>query len=318
MFHLKAIEEVREFTLTAVVDRDRGRLEETLKACGARRGYSDYMGLLSDPEVDVVVVNTPPSCHEEMVIGALRAGKHVLCEKPLATSLDGAQKIKEAQEETRLVVLPVHNYIFTPCWENALALCRGGGVGRIERVVMRLENNLRLYRPRTWFRFEKECGIVEDLLPHLLSLSHGVAGMAREIESVEGWREIYDVLDNMRLILRTDRQAQLECFMSWTKLVPQFKIEIIGSEGTIKADLFRSPYSLILESGKMKKKICIRRGLGQYLDLLRAKHPSFVGQYRHLYKVIMREEEPRITLNDEIEMIKIMKNVENISKENKL
>jgi predicted dehydrogenase len=319
MFHLKALENVREFTITALVDTDMERLEEALKVCGAGRAYSDYLRLLSDPEVDVVVVNTPPRCHEEMVIRALEAGKHVLCEKPLATSYDGALKIKGVQEENHRVVLTVHNYVFTPCWEKALGLCRCGEIGRIERLVMRLENNLRLYRAKTRFRFEEEYAIVEDLLPHLLSISHGAAGMADEVESVEGWRETYDVLDNMKLILRTDRGVELDCFMSWTKLIPRFKIDVIGSEGIIKAELFGSPYSLIVESeGVKKKKVSLKWGFNKYIDLLRLNHPSFIGQYRHLYKVIMAEEKPRITINDEIEMIKIMNEVEEISKENKL
>ncbi len=318
MFHLKAIEEVREFTLMALADSHRERLREALRACGVERGYIDYLDLLKDPDVDVVAINTPPGCHEEMVIQALRAGKHVLCEKPLALDLDGAMKIKGVQEETRLVVLPVHNYNFTPCWEAAQGLCRGGELGRIERVLMRLENNLRLYRAKTRFRFERDYDIIEDILPHLLSLPLGVAGMAEEVEYVEGWRERYEVVDNMRLALRTDRDVKLDCFMSWTKLIPQFKVEIIGSNGTIKADLFRSPYSFIMEHGNIKKKIIIRRGIGQYLELLRARHPSFVGQYRHLYKVIMGEEDPRITLEEEIEMIKVMNKIEDISKKNNI
>ncbi|MBS7638525.1 Gfo/Idh/MocA family oxidoreductase [Candidatus Bathyarchaeota archaeon] len=318
MFHLKAIEEVKEFAIAALVDRDRGRLEGALRSCRAWRGYENYMDLLSNPEVHVVVINTPPRYHEEMTIQALRAGKHVLCEKPLATSLEGALNIKLVRDETSLVVLPVHNYSFTPCWELAKGLSHDGKIGDVEKVQLRFENNLRLYRPKTGFRFEKEYGIIEDLLPHLLHLTHELAGRVKEIEEVDGWRESYNVVDNMRLIFRTEMGVRVECFMSWTRLIPQFKVGIIGSKGVIKAELFRAPYNLILESEKNKKKICMRRGLGQYLDLLRMRHPSFVGQYLHLYKVIMGEEEPRIDLDDEIEMIKIMKKIEDISKENKL
>lgn len=318
MFHLRAIGEVKEFAIAALVDKDRKRLEGTLRSCRAWRGYVDYMEFLSDPEVDIVVINTPPGCHEEMAIQALRAGKHVLCEKPLATSLEGALNIKSVRDETRLVVLPVHNYSFTPCWEVARDLSHDGVIGDVERVLIRLGNNLRLYRPKTGFRFEEDYGIIEDFLPHILPLVHEVAGVVVEVEDVDGWREIYNVVDNMRLSFRTDRGVEVEGFMSWTRLIPQFKVEVVGSEGVIKVDLFRAPYNLILESENNKKKISMKRGLGQYLDLLRAKHPSFVGQYLHLYKVIIGEEEPRIDLEDEIEMIKVMEKIENISKENKL
>ncbi len=318
LFHLKAIERIKEFAIAALVDKERERLEGALRSCRAWRGYEDYMDLLSDPEVDVVVINTPPRYHEEMTIHALRAGKHVLCEKPLATSLEGALNIKLVRDETSLVVLPVHNYSFTPCWEMARDLSHDGKIGEVERVHLRLENNLRLYRPKTRFRFEEEYGIIEDLLPHLLPLTHEVAGMVKEIKEVDGWRESYSVVDNMRLLFRTEMGVEVECYMSWTRPIPQFRVGIIGSEGVIKVELFRAPYNLILESEKNKKKICMRKGLSQYLDLLRMRHPSFMGQYLHLYKVIMGEEEPRIDLDDEIEMIKIMKKIEDISKEIKL
>ncbi|RLI10071.1 hypothetical protein DRO42_02495 [Candidatus Bathyarchaeota archaeon] len=307
MFHLKAIEEVEEVTVVAVADRDQARMKEVKRKSGARRGYLDYRELLSDPEVEAVVINTPPRFHEEMVVAALHAGKHVMCEKPLARSIEGCQRIKRVQEGTDLVVLPGHNYAFTPCLDRAREVTRSGAIGEVRRVSVRFENNLRSYRSRTDFRLKEEFGIVEDILPHILSVTHRLVGTAKTVEEVKGWKESYDVIDNVSLLLRNDRDVEIDCLMSWTRLIPRFKVEVSGASGRVEMDLMRSPFSLTLEAGGAKRKIDEKGGLRRYLDLIRFKHPSFQNQYQHLHRLVEGSERPRITIDDEIEMIRVMK-----------
>lgn len=309
MFHLKAIKEVEEVSVTAVADRNQARMESVKTRSGAERGYIDYRELLSDPEVEAVAINTPPRFHEEMVVRSLEAGKHVLCEKPLARSVEGCLHIRRVQVETSLVVLPGHNYAFTPCLERARELVQSGEVGEVRKVSVKFDNNLRGYRSKTDFRLKMEFGIVEDVLPHVLSVAHGIAGAAETIEGVRAWRESYDVVDNMSLLLRTDGGVELDCFMSWTKLIPSFKMEASGTSGRVEMDLMRSPFAVTLETGGTRKRIGGKRGLKLYLDLLRFKHPSFQGQYRHLHGVVEGSERPRITLDDEIGMVRMMEGV---------
>lgn len=79
------------------------------------KGYDAYDGLLADDEIDAIAVKTPPRFHEEMVIQALDVDKHVICEKPLSTSVESCHRIRDIRDDTGLVVLPAHNYSFTPC-----------------------------------------------------------------------------------------------------------------------------------------------------------------------------------------------------------
>jgi len=309
MFHLKAINEVEEATVVAVADRNQARMESVKKKSGAEKGYIDYGELLSDPEVDMVVINTPPRFHEEMVIRALKARKHVLCEKPLARSVEGCLNIKRVQETAGLVVLPGHNYAFTPSLERAQDVIRSGVVGHVEKVSLRFENNLKGYRSKTDFRIKTDFGIVEDILPHILSVVHGLAGAAEEIMDVRGWSESYDVVDNMDLLLKTDRGVELDCFMSWTRLIPSFRVEVSGTSGRVETELMRSPFSVTIESGGVRRKIEEKKGLKLYLDLLRFKHPSFQNQYRHLCRLVEGSETPRITIEDEAGMIRMTEGV---------
>jgi 1,5-anhydro-D-fructose reductase (1,5-anhydro-D-mannitol-forming) len=86
--------------LGAVVSRDRKRAETFAAEFGASRAYTDYSEMLGDPEITVVAIETPNSLHAEQAVDAARAGKHVFCDKPLATSAEDARGVvRECERE---------------------------------------------------------------------------------------------------------------------------------------------------------------------------------------------------------------------------
>ena len=309
MFHLKAIEKVEGMEVVAVSDYNPERMEHVRVRSGAKRGYIDYSDLLIDPDVEAVVVNTPPSLHEDMVILALEAGKHVICEKPLARSVKSCLNIKHLQEEKGLVVLPAHNYVFTPCLNIVQNLVNKGAIGDVSNLHATFENNLGAYKSKDDFRLKIEFGLVEDLLPHILSVVNDLVGTAEAVIDARGWKKSNEVMDNLSLLLKTDKGIEVDCFTSWTRMIPSFKLDINGTDGKIRTDLIRSPFQAKLESVGRKTKIGKGGGLRMYLDLLRYKHPSFKNQYRHLRGLVEGSEEPRITVDDETDMVRMMSKV---------
>jgi len=304
MFHLRAIAEVEGVKVSAVADPDGRRMEDVRRRAGAERGYLDYRELLSDPEVDAVVVNTPPRLHEGMTLDALLAGKHVLCEKPLAQNVEGCLHVKEAQEAAGLVVSPVHNYAFTPCLDRALALISGGEIGALQRIKLRFGNNLWSYGSKTDFRLKDRHGIVEDLLPHVLSVAHVVTDSV-ELVQARGWAKSYGVMDNLEVVLRTGDGAVIDCSMNWTSLMPAFKVSVTGDSGALEMDLMKAPHRVAVKS-TAGRRVFDRKGLGKYLDLARQRHPAFREQYRHFAAVVEGVETPRFTVDDEAEMLGLM------------
>jgi 1,5-anhydro-D-fructose reductase (1,5-anhydro-D-mannitol-forming) len=95
-----AISQAVDGHLQAVVSRDQSRAEAFADRHGAARALASYEEMLADPEVDVVYVGTPNAQHAEQTIAALRAGKHVLCDKPLATTVFEAERMVAAARET--------------------------------------------------------------------------------------------------------------------------------------------------------------------------------------------------------------------------
>jgi UDP-N-acetyl-2-amino-2-deoxyglucuronate dehydrogenase len=95
--------------LVAVADIDHNRASAAKRAFGFQEAYADYRDLLSRDDVQVVSICTPPHVHTPIVIDALRAGKHVLCEKPMARTLEEADRAIEAADRYSQVQL---SYVF--------------------------------------------------------------------------------------------------------------------------------------------------------------------------------------------------------------
>lgn len=99
---MPAINKARDAELAALMVRDQARAEKLAVEFGARRAYSDWRELLGDPDVDAVHVATPVHLHAEQVIAAAEAGKHVLCDKPMALSTVEARRMIEACQASRV------------------------------------------------------------------------------------------------------------------------------------------------------------------------------------------------------------------------
>lgn len=94
----------------------------------------DYKSLMSNPDVDVVYITLPPSHHADAAIRALEAGKHVLCEKPLAANAADAARIVEAARRADRRVIEGYHYLHHPFAARAKELVAGGELGRLRNV----------------------------------------------------------------------------------------------------------------------------------------------------------------------------------------
>ena len=94
---------------------------------GIPRAHASYEALLADPEVDAVYIPLPNHLHAEWSIAAARAGKHVLCEKPLALTADDAQRMIDVANAEGVTLMEAFMYRLHPSWQ---AVARAGGIGR--------------------------------------------------------------------------------------------------------------------------------------------------------------------------------------------
>lgn len=123
--------------LIGVVSRDPARAQDFARRFGAEHAYTNFDDLLRNPEVTVVAVHTPNSLHCDEVIAAARAGKHVFCDKPMATTVADAERMVAACEKAGVTLgMNFHNRSM-PCFIETKRVIDSGEIGQI--TVIELE-----------------------------------------------------------------------------------------------------------------------------------------------------------------------------------
>jgi xylose dehydrogenase (NAD/NADP) len=118
----------------AVASRDDARAAAYAREHGIERAYGSYDALLADPQVEAVYISLPNALHVEWTIRALEAGKHVLCEKPLARRAADAQRAFDVAERRGLLLMEAFMYRHNPQTARLVSLVGEGAIGRV-RVV---------------------------------------------------------------------------------------------------------------------------------------------------------------------------------------
>jgi D-xylose 1-dehydrogenase (NADP+, D-xylono-1,5-lactone-forming) len=116
--------------LLGVASRDQRRAEEYAREWSIPRAYGSYEALLADPEIDVVYISLPNSLHAEWTIRAAQAGKHVMCEKPLAITLEQVDAVTDAARRNKVVVAEAFMYRHHPQTLKVRELVAGGALGQ--------------------------------------------------------------------------------------------------------------------------------------------------------------------------------------------
>lgn len=118
--------------LVAVCQRTRSALDEVAGRYEVPSRYTDYEQMLRDPDIDAVHINTPIPDHAEQTIAALRAGKHVACTVPMATTLAECQAIVDAAREAERNYMMMETVVYSREFLHVQELVRNGTIGRIQ------------------------------------------------------------------------------------------------------------------------------------------------------------------------------------------
>ena len=128
--HANAVNAVAGLEVAGAFSRDPGNVRRFVERHGGR-AFDSQDSLLGDNAVEVVSVCSPPSEHVPQAVAALRAGKHVVVEKPIAATLDEIELLEREAERAGRLCMPCHNYVYDPNLVRARELAREGKFGRI-------------------------------------------------------------------------------------------------------------------------------------------------------------------------------------------
>lgn len=133
---LPAITEHAGNRLVAVVSRDAERARRFAEKFGAEHAYTNYEDMLRNPDVTVVAIHTPNAQHAGQAIAAARAGKHVFCDKPMATHVaDAESMVRECEKSGVQLGINFHNR-FMPCYAEIRRIIQSGEIGDVHLVQM--------------------------------------------------------------------------------------------------------------------------------------------------------------------------------------
>jgi predicted dehydrogenase len=158
---IRNLGDVEGFELASICDADPRRLRPIAARHPAAQATTNVDDVLDDRTIDAVYLATPVSTHYDLVRRALESGKHVLIEKPLATTVDQAEELAELAARQRLTLMVGHTFVFSPPVRKVKELLDAGGIGPIYYIET-TRVNLGL--------FQKDVSVLWDLGPHDVSI----------------------------------------------------------------------------------------------------------------------------------------------------
>jgi predicted dehydrogenase len=131
---IPGIQRAANCEVVAIASRDRSLAERAAKELGIPTAYGSYEALLADPNIDAVYVPLPNHLHATWSIAAAEAGKHVLCEKPLAMTAADAERMIEAADRAGVGLMEAFMYRLHPSWVAVREVIASGRIGRLTAV----------------------------------------------------------------------------------------------------------------------------------------------------------------------------------------
>jgi predicted dehydrogenase len=293
--HLKALRNIPQAELVAVADGDERRLSgdlsgiqgniggpgEKLDFSGLHR-YTDWREVIQDPDIEALDICLPTHFHSEVTIGALKAGKHVLVEKPMALDAASVDAMLKAAEETQRVLMTAQVLRFFPAYRTLADTLRSGHLGPIRCAIFRRRCAAPDWTP--WIADKsKSGGGVFDLLIHDVDFCLHVFGMPEAV-SAEGYENLPGGIDWITAQFHYPAIGAVVLSGGWHhfKAYP-FSMEytVVSDGGTIEYDFAGVPPTLYRADGEKEalpvdEKDAYQAELEYFLDCcVEGREPDF-------------------------------------------
>ena len=218
-----------------IASRDESQARTVAGELGIPRSYGSYEALLADPDIDVVYIPLPNHLHFEWTMAAARAGKHVLCEKPIALTADDAQRMVNVAANEGVRLMEAFMYRLHPSWEAVRQIVHSGQIGQIRSIDSFFSyynddpNNIRN-------QLDAGGGALYDIGCYCINLSRllfdgeptGISAVVHR-EPVTG----VDVLSSALLEFPTGTAT----FTCATRIEPDQRVHVYGTKGRISVEI---------------------------------------------------------------------------------
>ena len=243
--HIPALKKIEDVELVAICDRDREKVGRVAQKFGIPEATNRFDDLLEDESIDAIDICTPNFLHAPMATAALEAGKHVLCERPLARSADEARQMAKAAKKADRVLMCAVQHRFRADAQLLRTFVDKGDLGEIfyaKAGWLRLRTE---WDSDEWRRQKRESGggVVLDLGFQMIDLSLWVLG-GPKVESVTASvhrQKKGEVEDSATAFFRLETGATLTLELTWGLLMEKdfAYLNLFGSGGAALLNPFR-------------------------------------------------------------------------------
>jgi predicted dehydrogenase len=232
---IPGIQKADRCRIVAIASRDATRALAAASAAGIPRAHGSYEDLLADPEVDAVYIPLPNHLHAEWTIAAVHAGKHVLCEKPLALTSSDAERMVAAAETAGVLLMEAFMYRLHPSWVAVQELVTSGRIGRLVAV-------------QSWFSYFNDDpqnirnvaayggGALFDIGCYSVNLSRLLFGAEPQWVSASVIRDPATGVDVLTSGL-LEFEAGVATFTCSTRAEDDQRVDVYGTEGRVSVEI---------------------------------------------------------------------------------
>jgi xylose dehydrogenase (NAD/NADP) len=246
--------------VVAIASRDLVKAQQAAANANIPHAYGSYEALLEDPEVDAVYIPLPNDLHKEWTIKAAQAGKHVLCEKPMALNTQEVKEMVKAAEQAGVCLAEAFMYRHHPRYEQLEAVLRSGEIGEIRGLHSNFTFHGAIDKPNVRYVQAMGGGSLYDVGVYPISVARMILGTEPEAVTVHAlYSQQHDHVDMMAAgLIEFPNHVALtfDCGM-WAYF--RNELEILGTKGRIQVP------SAFVNSGKEKSYFEVVTEAGQRL-----------------------------------------------------
>jgi len=293
--HARVYYKLEEANLVAVSDVSERTLNKVAKKYDAK-GFTDYEDLLKDSEIEVVSVCVPTTFHHDVVMEAIKHGKHVLVEKPIAFTLKEAEDMIAAAKEAGVILATGHVERFNPAVQKAKELIDNDVIGDI---VSASAKRVGPFPPRI-----KDVGVTIDLAIHDLDVMNYLfdEDVIQVYGTMNSILEKCEFEDHAEIMINFKNESTGILEVNWLTPYKRRQIEITGTDGIISVDYIEQSIDVY---GKFAQDIDIK-----HEEPLKEELRSFLN-------AVVNETEPEITGEDGLKALKMVIAATKSSREHK-
>lgn len=258
-----AFAEIEGSAVVAVMSRTKQKARSYAERHGVKRWYTDAQELINDPDVNAVYVATPPSSHATFAIMAMKAGKPVYVEKPLASNYEDCIRVNRVSEQTGIPCFVAYYRRHLPYFQRVKELIQQGTIGDVINVQIRFSwppRPLDYAHPENLpWRLQPDIaggGYFYDLAPHQIDLLQDMFGIILEARGICANRgHLYSAEDTVSAVFQFENGLPGSgswCFVGHESARVD-RILIIGTQGTLSFSVFNyAPIEVHTSQGAQK------------------------------------------------------------------